>query len=190
MLAYLEEQKANLAPTFAFVDPFGVKGLPMDLLRRLLSFDRCELLVYFDFNTVNRFATSGVIDDRLTELFGTDLYKQAEGLTGDERKAFLHDLYQSQLMEVCGFSFVKSFEMVGNRGKTGYYLFYGTRNIKGLEVQPEPLTCGDRRNIPTMHDHGRVASTALPDLQSATELADTAPPRIIVQGHRAPRPPP
>jgi three-Cys-motif partner protein len=101
----------------------------MDLLRRLLSFDRCELLVYFDFNTVNRFATSGVIDDRLTELFGTDLYEQAEGLTGDERKAFLHDLYQSQLMEVCGFSFVKSFEMVGNRGKTGYYLFYGTRNI-------------------------------------------------------------
>jgi hypothetical protein len=49
MLAYLEEQKANLAPTFAFVDPFGVKGLPMDLLRRLLLFDRCELLVYFDF---------------------------------------------------------------------------------------------------------------------------------------------
>jgi IS5 family transposase len=60
----------------------------------------------------------------------------------------------------------------------------------GSKSQPEPLTCGDRRNIPTMHDHGRVASTALPDLQSATELADTAPPRIIVQGHRAPRPPP
>jgi hypothetical protein len=29
ILSGLEEQKRNLAPTFAFVDPFGVKGLPM-----------------------------------------------------------------------------------------------------------------------------------------------------------------
>ena len=90
ILASLEQQKANLAPTFAFVDPFGVKGLPMDLLRRLLSFDRCELFVYFDFNTVNRFAHAGNIDERLTELFGTDRFKQAEGLSGEDRKAFLH----------------------------------------------------------------------------------------------------
>jgi hypothetical protein len=41
-----------------------------------------------------------------------------------------------------------------------------------------------------MHDHRRVASTALPDLQPTTELADTAPPRLIVQAHRTPRPPP
>ncbi|NKQ54974.1 three-Cys-motif partner protein TcmP [Amycolatopsis sp. K13G38] len=139
ILGFLEQQKSNLAPTFAFVDPFGVKGLPMDLLRRLLSFDRCELFVYFDFNTVNRFANAGNIDDRLTELFGTDLFKQARGLTGAERKAFLHDLYQSQLVEVCGFSYVKSFEMVNSSGHTGYFLFYGTRNIKGLEVMKDVM---------------------------------------------------
>jgi hypothetical protein len=27
----------------------------------------------------------------------------------------------------------------------------------GSKSQPEPLTCGDRRNIPAMHDHGRVS---------------------------------
>src|SRR5215207_6964658 len=41
-----------------------------------------------------------------------------------------------------------------------------------------------------MHDRRRVATPALPDLQPATELADTAPPRAVVQGHRAPRPAP
>lgn len=139
ILSGLEEQKRNLAPTFAFVDPFGVEGLPMDLLRRLLSFDRCELFVYFDFNTVNRFANAGNIDDRLTELFGTDLFKQAAGLKGDDRKSFLHDLYQYQLSTVCGFSFVKSFEMVREDRKTGYFLFYGTRNVKGLEVMKDVM---------------------------------------------------
>ena len=44
MLGYLAEQKVRLAPTFAFVDPFGVKGLPIELLGRLLNFSRCEVL--------------------------------------------------------------------------------------------------------------------------------------------------
>lgn len=139
LLGLLAEQKANLAPTFAFVDPFGVKGLPMELLGRLLAFDRCELLVYFDFNTVNRFGSAGNIDDRLTELFGTDLFKQAAGLKGEDRKSFLHDLYQSQLAEACKFSFIKSFEMINETGHTGYFLFYGTRNIKGLEVMKDVM---------------------------------------------------
>jgi three-Cys-motif partner protein len=139
ILSHLEEQKRNLAPTFAFVDPFGVKGLPMDLLRRLLSFNRCEVFVYFDFNTVNRFANAGNIDDSLAELFGTDLFMQAAGLSGEDRKSFLHDLYQSQLTEVCGFQFVKSFEMINETGHTGYFLFYGTRNLKGLEVMKDVM---------------------------------------------------
>ncbi|WP_202796353.1 MULTISPECIES: three-Cys-motif partner protein TcmP [unclassified Pseudonocardia] len=139
ILAHLDEQKRNLAPTFAFVDPFGLKGLPMDLLRRLLSFDRCELFVYFDFNAVNRFASAGNIDDRLTELFGTDRFKDAAGLAGPERKKFLHDLYQSQLIEACGFPFVKSFEMVNETGHTGYYLFYGTRHVTGLRVMKDAM---------------------------------------------------
>src|SRR5215213_2255661 len=41
-----------------------------------------------------------------------------------------------------------------------------------------------------MHDRHRVATPALPDLQPATELADTAPPHTVIQEHRAPRPPP
>src|SRR5215213_8572439 len=40
------------------------------------------------------------------------------------------------------------------------------------------------------HDRGRVATLALSDLQPATELADTAPRRILIQGHRAARPAP
>ncbi|MDD7941679.1 three-Cys-motif partner protein TcmP [Actinomycetospora lutea] len=139
MLQYLEQQKANLAPTFAFVDPFGVKGIPMALLARLLAFRQCELFVYFDFNTVNRFAAAGNIDDRLTELFGTDLYKNARDLAGTDRKLFLHNLYQDQLRSVCGFPYVHSFEMIREDGKTGYFLFYGTRSVTGLRVMKDAM---------------------------------------------------
>ena len=60
----------------------------------------------------------------------------------------------------------------------------------------DPVGCqkshraSELRRSTARHDHRRVATPALPDLQPATDLADTAPPRIIVQGHRTPRPAP
>jgi hypothetical protein len=57
----------------------------------------------------------------------------------------------------------------------------------GSRSRPKPLTCSDRQHL---HDRHRVATAALPDLQPATELADTAPPRTVIQGHRATRPTP
>ena len=53
----------------------------MDLLRGLLSFDRRELFIYSAINMVNRFASCGRIDDRLTVLFGIDLFKWAHART-------------------------------------------------------------------------------------------------------------
>lgn len=139
IIQFLKEQKKSLAPTFAFVDPFGVKDSPLDLLAQLLNFDKCEVFVYFDYNTVNRFAAAGNIDARLTELFGTDRFKEAAGLSGEPRKQFLHDLYQQQLNDVCKFPYVKSFEMINRTGKTGYFLFYGTRSVRGLGVMKEAM---------------------------------------------------
>jgi len=119
----------NLAPTFAFLDPFGYKDTPMEVIKRLLSFDRCELFIYFDFNSAMRFSTSGVVDTRFEALFGTEEFKYApEG--GAERKIFLHDLYQRQLSEVCDFEYVQSFEMINEKNRTPYYLFYCTCSLR------------------------------------------------------------
>lgn len=128
----------SLAPTFAFIDPFGYKDTSMEVISRLLSFDRCELFIYFDFNSAMRFSTSGVVDKRFEALFGTDEFKLAPDV-GEERKLFLHDLYQRQLSEVCGFEYVQSFEMINEKNRTPYYLFYCTRNIKGLATMKEAM---------------------------------------------------
>ena len=42
---YLDEQKSKLAPAFVMIDPFGVSGTPMSVVRRLLKNPRCE--IYF-----------------------------------------------------------------------------------------------------------------------------------------------
>jgi len=115
---YLERKGSQLAPTFAFIDPFGVSGLPMNLLARLVKSPKCELFVNMIMNTAKRFATSGLIDRSLEELYGTDEFLDAEGLTGRERIIFLHDLYADQLLNVADMKYVQSFEMVNRSGHT------------------------------------------------------------------------
>ncbi|WP_170213142.1 three-Cys-motif partner protein TcmP [Catellatospora citrea] len=136
ILATLATQKANLAPTFAFVDPFGVSGLPMEVLANLMAFDRCELFVNYMVNPVVRFATAENIDDCLKGLFGTTEFLKAPA---QGREKFLHDLYERQLKDVCKFSFVRSFGMKNKTGNTIYYLFYGTRSLKGLEIMKDAM---------------------------------------------------
>jgi hypothetical protein len=87
---------------------------------------------------VNRF----VADERpgvahFAELFGTDEaeHQAAASLSGEERKNFLRDLYMRQLHDVGDFTYVRSFELMDvERGRTAYFLMFGTRHHKGLEV--------------------------------------------------------
>lgn len=140
----MREQKKQLAPTFAFIDPFGWKGVPLKVIADFLSFDKCEVLFNFMVDSVNRF----VDDDRpgiarhFTELFGggEEEHRAAARLSGAERKRFLRDLYIQRLREVGGFEHVRSFEMVDvDRGRTAYYLMFGTRHPKGLDVMKQAM---------------------------------------------------
>jgi three-Cys-motif partner protein len=139
MLAILEEQKARLAPTFAFVDPFGFSGLPLDVICELLNFAKCELFVNFMIDSVNRWIGVPTVAAHMQELFGTDEYLAATTLTGLERRESLLGLYKEQLREHCRFPYVVSFEMIHTSGHTGNYLIYGTRSLTGLRAMKHAM---------------------------------------------------
>jgi len=152
ILKELSQQKANLAPTFAFIDPFGFSGVPLELIRDLLAFDKCEVFFNFMYDYINRFATAGNVDRHLTELFGTDVYKQAKGKTPFQRKAFLTKLYEDQLKIVCKFEYVQHFSMIRSDGHTVYTLFFGTRNITGLRIMKDAMWRVDPGNGASFSD--------------------------------------
>ena len=134
----------RLAPTLAFVDPFGWSGVPLTTIGQLLSSEKCEVIFNFMFEHVNRF----VDDERpgiassFVKLFGTseNEHRHAGTLAGDARKQFLRDLYVRQLKEIAGFDYVSPFEVMDvSRKRTAYYLMFGTRNLKGLEVMKDAM---------------------------------------------------
>ncbi len=75
----------------------------------------------------------------LNSLFGTDEWKQARELTSQERLRFLHDLFYRQLKRECGLTYVRAFEIVTAQPNSGYTLFFGTRNERGLEKMKQSM---------------------------------------------------
>jgi three-Cys-motif partner protein len=139
MLDHLDSRNLQLAPTFAFVDPVGVKATPMSVLKRLTDYPKGELLVYFAHEAVTRFCGAGNIDQVLTDLFGTEEYKDASLLIGTQRSQYVHDLYKRQLHDVCKFPYIQSFAMYDGRGKHLYDLFYCTREPLGLDRMKQAM---------------------------------------------------
>jgi three-Cys-motif partner protein len=140
LVALGEEQGKQLAPTFAFVDPFGFKGMSIDLLRRLLKSPKCELFILFSFNSLNRWIThpNEQIQNHLYDLFGTIDYEDAADLKGQQRKAFLVNLYEEQIRKIVGLEHVRGIEMVTKEGNS-YFLIYGTRHLSGLRAMKEAM---------------------------------------------------
>ena len=109
---------------FAFVDLRFQRRSYGDL-RRLFASDKGELLIYLDLNSLIRFGTSGIVDERLDDLFGSDDYKNAPA-TGVGRWNYFLDLYERQLKSVCSFTYTRSFVMFGHNNKPVCALVYAT----------------------------------------------------------------
>jgi three-Cys-motif partner protein len=127
ILDQVQTRGTSLAPTFAFIDPFGYSQAPMHLSGRFLQFEKCEVLLYAPLRWINRFIERTGQEVALTSFFGTDRWKQAIPLSGQTRIRYLHDLLYEQLKIETGLRYVRSFEILAN-GNRGYHLFFGTNN--------------------------------------------------------------
>jgi three-Cys-motif partner protein len=159
----IEREGAKLAPTFAFIDPFGFSGMPMDLLVRLLGYQRCEVLITFMSSFILRFNDERR-ENALDELYGTKNWRKLHELIDpDAKRRFLVDLYAQQLRNVGGAEYLRTFEMIGDNNQTIYHLIFATKSLKGLEAMKEAMMKVDRRGTFTFSDRTDPKQTFLLD---------------------------
>lgn len=140
ILDYIDEQKTRLAPAFVFIDPFGFAGIPFALIKRIMQNPKCEVLITFMYEEINRFVSDKRIWDSLEETFGTDKWKKVIHEKDSRRRSvLLRGIYKNQLDKEAGIKFVRSFKMVNKANKTDYFLFFGTNNSTGLEKMKEAM---------------------------------------------------
>jgi len=136
----LNDQKKVLAPAFIFIDPFGFTGIPFDLIKRIMENPRCEVLITFMYEDINRFVSDERLWENLISTFGTDRWKEVLPEKDPQRRVcMLHDIYKAQLEHAAKIDFVRSFKMINKTNKTDYFLFFGTNNIIGLKKMKEAM---------------------------------------------------
>jgi three-Cys-motif partner protein len=132
----LKSKNLNIAPTFAFIDPFGFKGIPFSLVKELLSNPKTEVFINIMAEFINRFVEHPDVNTRqhIIDLFGTPRALQVIA-NGGNRLENLRQLYQTQL-ETCA-KYVRYFEMKDEQGRLIYYLFFASKHPLGFVKMKE-----------------------------------------------------
>lgn len=173
----LEKEGHRLAPTFAFIDPFGFKGVPIKVIGRIAGNPRCECLITFMYEAVNRFVAhpQPKVQAHFTRLFGTSRWKKLlDEKDPDLRRDGLAGLYRKQLIERAKFKYVRTFEMINRGNRTEYFLYFGSNNIRGLSKMKEAMWRADPIQGETFSDRTDPAQLVLlqpePDLSRLRKL--------------------
>lgn len=132
VLGSLDEQHRRIAPAFVMIDPFGVAGTPMSVVRRILSNPQCEVYFSLMYEPMNRFKNTPEFEKHLDELFGCSDWRVIVEIEDSElRRKGLYDLYETQLRGA-GANHVVHFDIYsGNR--LIYSIFFATRNDVGCD---------------------------------------------------------
>lgn len=141
ILGNLENTGDRMAPTFAFVDPYGFK-IPGSVLRRLLARGRVELFLNVIWRELDmaiaqaREQDSGQMLETLNLVFdGNEWRTRIVGETLDERAEQAVDL----LGEKYGARWVTTARMLGANHQTRYMLVHFTNHEDGRDLMKDAM---------------------------------------------------
>lgn len=126
------------APSFTMIDPFGVSGIPMSIIKEILKNPKAEVYISFMYSYINRFKTQTAFENHLDELFGCKDWRVGIDLTDvNDRKSFYYQLYKSQLKQ-SGAQHVVHLDLY-NGNRLIYALFFATKHYRGVDKMKEVI---------------------------------------------------
>lgn len=128
--------KTRLVPSLFFIDPFGFKGVPFELIKEIMKFPRVEIFFTFMSKDMNRFLGSEKHSDALDELFGTGKWREIlEESEEGKQQHELRELYRNQLHKEANVKYSWTYKVgMDETRQTTYYLIHATNNFKGLKI--------------------------------------------------------
>ncbi len=135
ILQKIKNDNQTLAPTFAFIDPYGF-SLSMDICNELLSFPKCELLINFMFRYIDMAIHNPAQEANLDRLFGTIKWRELEAIDNyDGRIDSTLSLFGNQLKS----EYITNMFMRASNGNLKYVLIHATNNRRGREVMKDAI---------------------------------------------------
>lgn len=131
----------RFAPTLFFVDPWGYKGLSLQLINSVLKDWGCDCIFFFNYNRINMGLPNQAVKDHIDALFGKQradrLRIRLECLPPEMREFEIIEEICQALKEMGG-TYVLPFGFMNDRGtRTSHHLIFVSKAIKGYEIMKD-----------------------------------------------------
>lgn len=135
----------NMVPTLFFVDPWGYKGLSLQLINMVVKDWGCDCLFFFNYNRVNMGMNNDIVREHMNALFGQ---KRADSLRDRLDRMSPSEREISVVEEICqaikdmgdGIRYVLPFAFKNESGnRTSHHLIFVSKGFKGYEEMKEVM---------------------------------------------------
>ena len=137
-----KEQK--FVPTLFFVDPFGYKGLSLQLINSVVKDWGCDCIFFFNYNRINMGLSNTAVQEHMNALFGKvradAVREQLKPLSPQERELSIVEAICDALKEMGG-KYVLPFRFrheIGNR--ISHHLIFVSKHVKGYDIMAKEST--------------------------------------------------
>ena len=134
-------QERRLVPTLFFVDPWGYKGLSLQLINSVVKDWGCDCIFFFNYNRINMGLSNDAVKEHMNALFGKvradQVREKLNKLSPQDRELSIVEAICEALKEMGG-QYVLPFRFrheIGNR--TSHHLIFVSKHVKGYEIMKE-----------------------------------------------------
>jgi three-Cys-motif partner protein len=122
-------------PTLFFIDPWGYKGLSLDLIGTAIKSWGCDCIFFFNYNRINQALPISSVEPLMNDLFGVSrvnhLRQMVTGLSPDERQETIIGELIIALKEVGG-EHALPFEFESQHGeRPSHYIIFVSKSKRG-----------------------------------------------------------
>lgn len=141
----------QLAPTFFFVDPWGYKGLSLNLVSSIIKDWGCDCVFFFNYNRVNMGVNNEAIRQHMVSLFGDEqlsfVRHECKNKSPEERELIVVQTLCDALRNN-GSQYVLPFRFKNDEGtRTSHHLIFLSKSFRGYDIMKEIMYKESSDNI-------------------------------------------
>jgi three-Cys-motif partner protein len=134
-------KERKLIPTLFFVDPYGYKGLSLQLINSVVKDWGCDCIFFFNYNRINMGLSNDAVEPHMNALFGQaradQVRERLKPLASKERELTVVEAICEALKEMGG-KYVLPFRFKHETGnRTSHHLIFVSKHIKGYEIMKD-----------------------------------------------------
>ncbi|MFY9225283.1 MAG: three-Cys-motif partner protein TcmP [Blastocatellia bacterium] len=130
-------RKLNLIPSLFFIDPWGYKGLSLELIKTVLKDWGCDCIFFFNYNRINMGLKNERVEDHMDALFGETraklLREKLKNVVASEQELTIVE-EMCQAIKDMGKRFILPFRFRDEKGtRTSHHLIFVSKEFLGYD---------------------------------------------------------